>query len=350
MLHGGAHTGACYKITPDGRLGWAYNFAEAGYEVIITDWPGVGRSGYINPEELTGEFIVNAITELLKTIGHKVILFTHSMSGPYGWMLLEKAGEYIEQLIAVSPGAMGNIQSIPEILSQTEDSLEVEMGPIKYNLSLTNNFICSEDYSMKKFIGKIPMPPRLIHDRLNIKGSQMKMSDSFKAGDTKISIIVGTDDADHPYELDIKIHEFLVGLGVKSEFIWLGDYEIEVVANPLDVMTYCTYLNANLPSTKVFGMAGILDTARYKAFLATELNCNPKDIQGMLMGGHGDTMVPLPRYTTVSGIPVTELIAEDKLTAILERTKVGGGEIVKLLGTSAWYAPGAAAAQMAESI
>ncbi len=125
---------------------------------------------------------------------------------------------------------------------------------------------------------------------------------------------------------------------------------IIVVANPLDVMTYCTYLNANLPSTKVFGMAGILDTARYKAFLATELNVNPKDIQGMLMGGHGDTMVPLPRYTTVSGIPVTELIAEDKLTAILERTKVGGGEIVKLLGTSAWYAPGAAAAQMAESI
>lgn len=125
---------------------------------------------------------------------------------------------------------------------------------------------------------------------------------------------------------------------------------IIVVANPLDVMTYCTYLNANLPSTKVFGMAGILDTARYKAFLATELNVNPKDIQGMLMGGHGDTMVPLPRYTTVSGIPVTELIAEDKLNAILERTKVGGGEIVKLLGTSAWYAPGAAAAQMAEAI
>jgi malate dehydrogenase len=125
---------------------------------------------------------------------------------------------------------------------------------------------------------------------------------------------------------------------------------IIVVSNPLDVMTYCAYLNAKLPSNKVFGMAGILDTARYKAFLATELNVSPKDIQAVLMGGHGDTMVPLPRYTTVGGIPVTELIAKEKLDAIIERTKKGGGEIVNLLGTSAWYAPGAAAAQMVEAI
>jgi malate dehydrogenase len=97
-------------------------------------------------------------------------------------------------------------------------------------------------------------------------------------------------------------------------------------------------------------MAGILDTARYRAFLAEALNCSPKDIQAVLMGGHGDTMVPLPRYTTVGGIPVTELISEEKLNAIVERTKTGGGEIVNLLGTSAWYAPGAAAAQMVEAI
>lgn len=126
--------------------------------------------------------------------------------------------------------------------------------------------------------------------------------------------------------------------------------KIIVVSNPLDVMTYCAYLNAKVDSSKVFGMAGILDTARYRAFLATELNVSPKDIQAVLMGGHGDTMVPLPRYTTVGGIPVTELIAEDKLNAIVERTKKGGGEIVNLLGTSAWYAPGAAAAQMVEAI
>ena len=123
-----------------------------------------------------------------------------------------------------------------------------------------------------------------------------------------------------------------------------------IVSNPLDVMTYCAFLSAKVDSSRVFGMAGVLDTARYRAFLASELNVSPKDIQAVLMGGHGDTMVPLPRYTTVSGIPVTELIESSKLDAIIERTKFGGGEIVKLLGTSAWYAPGAAAAQMVEAI
>jgi malate dehydrogenase len=128
------------------------------------------------------------------------------------------------------------------------------------------------------------------------------------------------------------------------------DAKLVIVSNPLDVMTYCAYVTSKLPSTKVFGMAGILDTARYRAFLASELNVSPKDIQAVLMGGHGDTMVPLPRHTTVGGIPVSELLSKERLDAIIQRTKVGGGEIVNLLGTSAWYAPGAAAAQMAEAI
>lgn len=128
------------------------------------------------------------------------------------------------------------------------------------------------------------------------------------------------------------------------------DAKIIIVSNPLDVMTYCAYLTAKVDPSKVFGMAGVLDTARYRSFLAMELNVSPKDIQAVLMGGHGDTMVPLPRYTTVGGIPVTEMIDDAKLNEIIERTKFGGGEIVKLLGTSAWYAPGAAAAQMVEAI
>ena len=128
------------------------------------------------------------------------------------------------------------------------------------------------------------------------------------------------------------------------------DCIIIVVSNPLDVMTYQAYLTANFPSHRVMGMAGVLDTARYRSFLALELNVSPKDIQAVLMGGHGDTMVPLPRYTTVAGIPVTELVSEERINAIIERTKKGGGEIVKLLGTSGWYAPGAAAAQMVEAI
>ena len=125
---------------------------------------------------------------------------------------------------------------------------------------------------------------------------------------------------------------------------------IIIVSNPLDVMTYAAHKVSGLSNKRVFGMAGILDTGRYRAFLASALNVSPKDIQAILMGGHGDTMVPLPRYTTIAGIPVTELIDPSTLDAIVERTKKGGGELVKLMGTSAWYAPGAAAAQMVEAI
>ena len=123
-----------------------------------------------------------------------------------------------------------------------------------------------------------------------------------------------------------------------------------IVSNPLDVMTYQAHLTSKFPRERIMGMAGILDTARFKAFISSELNVSTKDIQALLLGGHGDTMVPLPRYTTVSGIPVTELIDDKKLQKIIERTKFGGGELVKLMGTSAWYAPGSAAAQMVEAI
>jgi malate dehydrogenase len=128
------------------------------------------------------------------------------------------------------------------------------------------------------------------------------------------------------------------------------DAIVIVVSNPLDVMTYTAYLAAKTATHKVFGMAGILDTGRFKAFLASELDVSPNDINAMLMGGHGDTMVPLPRYTTLSGIPITELLGKDVLDRIVERTRKGGGELVALMGTSAWYAPGAAVAQMVEAI
>ena len=123
-----------------------------------------------------------------------------------------------------------------------------------------------------------------------------------------------------------------------------------IVSNPLDVMTYAAFLASKKESSKVFGMAGILDTGRYKSFIASELKISPKSIHAILMGGHGDSMVPLPRYTTVAGIPVTELIPEEKLNSIIERTKKGGTELINLMGTSAWYAPGAAAAQMVEAV
>lgn len=124
-----------------------------------------------------------------------------------------------------------------------------------------------------------------------------------------------------------------------------------VVSNPLDVMTYVALKVTGLPRHKVMGMAGILDTARYRAFISMETGYSMKDIQAQLLGGHGDTMVPLPRYTTIAGIPVTEFIAKERLDEIVERAKKGGGEIVAYLKTgSAYYAPGTAAVEMCEAI
>lgn len=123
-----------------------------------------------------------------------------------------------------------------------------------------------------------------------------------------------------------------------------------IVSNPLDVMAYVAYMTSGFPSNRVMGMAGILDTARYRAFISMELGVSVKDIQALLMGGHGDTMVPLPRFTTIGGMPLSDFMDAETTESIVSRTKSGGGEIVKLEGTSAWYAPGAAAAQMVEAI
>jgi len=124
-----------------------------------------------------------------------------------------------------------------------------------------------------------------------------------------------------------------------------------MVANPLDTMTYIALKRSGFPKKRVVGMAGILDTARFKTFIAMELNVSVEDIQTIILGGHGDEMVPLPRYTTVSGIPLLQLLPADAVDRLVDRTRKGGGEIVSLLKTgSAFYAPGAAAAQMVEAI
>jgi malate dehydrogenase len=124
-----------------------------------------------------------------------------------------------------------------------------------------------------------------------------------------------------------------------------------IVSNPLDVMSYVALKTTGFPRERVLGMAGVLDTARYRSFLAEAADVSVRDIQAMVLGGHGDTMVPLISYTSISGIPITQLIAKDKLDAIVARTRTGGGEIVKHLKTgSAYYAPSSAAVQMCEAI
>jgi malate dehydrogenase len=122
------------------------------------------------------------------------------------------------------------------------------------------------------------------------------------------------------------------------------------VANPLDAMCQAVYRLSGFPRERVIGMAGVLDSARMRTFIAMELDVSVENVHAFVLGGHGDTMVPLPRYSTVAGIPITELLAKDRIEAISKRTADGGAEITKLVGTSAWYAPGSAAAEMVETI
>src|SRR5688500_11955530 len=122
------------------------------------------------------------------------------------------------------------------------------------------------------------------------------------------------------------------------------------VANPLDAMCQAVYRLSKFPRERVIGMAGVLDSARMRTFIAMEMNVSVENIHAFVLGGHGDTMVPLPRYSTVAGIPITDLLSKDRIDAIAKRTADGGAEITKLVGTSAWYAPGSAAAEMVEAI
>jgi malate dehydrogenase len=128
------------------------------------------------------------------------------------------------------------------------------------------------------------------------------------------------------------------------------DCVLIVVSNPLDAMCHVAFETSGFPKNRVVGMAGILDSARFRAFIAMELNVSVENTHAFVLGGHGDTMVPLPRYSTVAGIPITELMSKERIDALVERTRNGGAEIVKLLTTSAYYAPASAVVEMAESI
>lgn len=128
------------------------------------------------------------------------------------------------------------------------------------------------------------------------------------------------------------------------------DSIVILVSNPLDAMVYTAWKTTGFPTNRIVGQAGCLDVARYRAFIAEKIGCSVEDVTALLLGGHGDDMVPLPRMTSVHGIPVTDLLDDATITACVDRAKVGGGEVVKLMGTSAYYAPASGSVQMAEAI
>jgi malate dehydrogenase len=148
----------------------------------------------------------------------------------------------------------------------------------------------------------------------------------------------------------VQTNEKIVGSVTEEAVAQAPDAIIIVVSNPLDAMCHVAKNVSEWPKERVFGMAGILDTARFSTFIAWETGASAKDVTAMVLGGHGDQMVPVVSATTVGGIPLTQLASQDRIEAMVERTRKGGGEIVDLLGTSAWYAPGAAAAQMVDAV
>jgi malate dehydrogenase len=148
----------------------------------------------------------------------------------------------------------------------------------------------------------------------------------------------------------VTTNEGIVGSVTREAAERSPDAILIVVSNPLDAMCHVAKSVSGWPRERVFGMAGILDTARFSTFIARETGASAKDVTAMVLGGHGDQMVPVVSATTVGGVPLRQLVSDDRIEAMVERTRKGGGEIVKLLGTSAWYAPGAAAAQMVDAV
>jgi len=238
MVHGVAHTGACYKTKPDGKRGWAYFFAEQGFEVCVLDWPATGRSGVVPFERITGAFMVEAIAALVRTFKGKVILLTHSMSGPYGWKVAELLGNKIVMVIGVAPGEMGNISSEPHVVSRHREDVTVRMAWGDLHLNLREWLQNDDAFVRKKLIGESrqfpcahleayvaslqPRHPRLTFERLNIDGSQLRI-DPKKLRETKVLVVTGTNDADHTRDIDGRIVTFLKQHGVDAEFLWLGD-------------------------------------------------------------------------------------------------------------------------------
>jgi malate dehydrogenase len=148
----------------------------------------------------------------------------------------------------------------------------------------------------------------------------------------------------------VQTNEKIVGSVTEQAVAQSPEAVIIVVSNPLDAMCHVAKNVSGFPRERVFGQAGILDTARFATFIAWETGASVKDVTALVLGGHGDQMVPVVSATTVGGVPLTKLVPADRVEALVERTRVGGGEVVNLLGTSAWYAPGAATAQMVESV
>jgi pimeloyl-ACP methyl ester carboxylesterase len=238
MIHGGAHSGACYQRTADGRPGWAYVFAARGYRVVVPDWPGTGRSGYIAPDALNGPTVVNGLGVLMRSMGGSVILLTHSMSGAYGWRLAELHHDLIDAIVGVAPAPPGNIQKPAPVYAETEATIETQASGRRVSIDKNKPVLPTRDFVERKLIGESrffprerlaeyaaslrPTPPRLVLERQNVHGSQLRVDEPQKLAGKRVLVITGTDDLDHGQDVDGAIVTWLKMHGAAAEFCSLG--------------------------------------------------------------------------------------------------------------------------------
>ena len=242
LVHGGSHTGDCYRQTPDGQPGWADYFAARGFPVAVVDWPGIGRSEPVALERLTGELICTVLAEFLDQCAAPVILLTHSMSGPYGWRLLETRSAHIAALVAIAPGPPGNLQPVAEIVDRDDDALIITRGDLRTSVPLRQAWIPDDAFVTEKLVGGSqrfphailaayakslqPLPPRLMHERLNVDGSQLQVRNTDGYDGKPILIVTGTEDRDHSRERDGEIADWLGTTGAAIDYWYLADYGI----------------------------------------------------------------------------------------------------------------------------
>ena len=240
MIHGGGHTGTCYIHTPDGRPGWAQFFAGRGHRVVVPDWPGTGRSGAVAKDRLTGELVCRALGGLIEHLGEPVVVLTHSMSGAYGWKLIENFGARIPALVAVAPGPPGNVQPRAEIVARAPDHIDIRRGGSVRRVPLREARLPDVEFVRGKLLGPntrhFPMqavdayartlqslPPRLMYERQNVDASQLRVADTRPFRDKPILMVTGAEDVDHTRELDGAIADWLRDIGAAIEFRFLAD-------------------------------------------------------------------------------------------------------------------------------
>ncbi|HUZ73760.1 MAG TPA: alpha/beta fold hydrolase [Stellaceae bacterium] len=239
MIHGGAHTGSCYLRTADGGPGWAYAFAARGHRVVVPDWPGCGRSGFVAPDRLTGETVVHGLGTLVASLPPPLVLMTHSMSGAFGWRLLELYAARIARVVAVAPAPPGNIQPEPEVLDESDAAVVFKNGAQRIRLDKNALSVADRDFVEHKLVGDgrffprdridaytaslLPIAPRLLYERRNINGSQVRVRDVAALRDKRVLVLTGTNDLDHTRDADGAIVAWLTAAGAAVDFVYLGD-------------------------------------------------------------------------------------------------------------------------------